>query len=167
MPRTAISNAELDAICIAALDATQAMDDYLYKFTRVLYHSGLRIGEVLDLSRWTHQQHGTYFIQLNKGESIRLIEDYSEYPSIYQQYYEAERPLWFSYSAANFRLKQVLPRLEWNSDSRRTVAHAFRYNVIRKLYDSTMSIEQVQDHIKHESLGSTALYILQETYLVT
>jgi len=165
--RTEILNSELEAICLAAVEASVPMDDYFHLFTKVLYLSGLRIGEVLDLSRWTQKPHGAFEVKLQKGESKRTIEDYTEEPNTYTQYFNAERPLWFSYSAANFRLKQILPRLEWNSDSRRTVAHAFRYNYIRKNYELNPSIEDIQTLIAHESLGSTALYIMQPTYLVT
>ena len=160
MPWTPITTSELDTILTDTIGTQFWYDIELFHIAHVLYETGLRITEVLDLSRWTDHSPTQIQIALAKSDNFRLIDKTSinafflNY--INQGQYTMNRS---NYRNVNYRLKQYLPKFKTNLNFLPTTSHIFRYRFIHNLRDLGYTAAQIQAVICHSSLSSTQRYM--------
>lgn len=132
---------------------------------QLMYNTGLRVREVLEVERWQSTDYDTFIVQLEKREGTREIA-ISQVPDaisdryVYSQQYEYE-----TYSAVNNTFKYYAPGLIFGNDTRRTTCHAFRYQFMKQLAADGQTTAQVAATMGHVNLANTARYIQDEIWL--
>lgn len=149
---------EFEGLIENSVVAINQSDEYCGNLAKVLVETGLRIGEVLELSRWSYDTGTLWSVQLEKGEAVRSI-DSSQLPSLFMMALEGTFDAsFYNYKAVNYTFTKHMPFFLCNGDQRRTVAHIFRYYFVQKLKNEGYSVQEIQAILMHKSLSSTALY---------
>lgn len=162
---TQIYQPELDTILLNSISAYENGDPFCAAILETAYVTGLRMNEILEVNRWTVETELLFKVNLEKGDSIRKI-DSAIIPRVLKDYYTvgASNPV-YTYSAILWRLNKALPIITVNGDVRRSSAHLFRYNFIKKLHNEGFTPTEIKTIICHKSQGSTNQYIFDNLYL--
>ncbi len=132
---------------------------------QLLYNTGLRINEVLEVERWVSNGQGGYTVQLSKREETREIES-ALIPDEIAEHYTQQAPYYFeTYSAVSNTFKYYAPGLVIEQKKKSTLLHAFRYRYIKELHAGGMSVADIAAHMGHKVQASTAGYILAQVWL--
>jgi integrase len=86
-------------------------------------------------------------------------------PDLLQPFYDNQQPLKMqTYSSLNNSLKRNSPVFVFNSDTRRTTSHAFRYLFAKQAYAQLGSVTEVAQLLGHINEANTARYIFDKIY---
>lgn len=125
----------------------------------LMYNTGLRIREVIEVERWQPEDNDTYTVQLEKGEGTRIIQ-VAEVPALIEQQYASGLPFTMeTYSAVNNTFKYYAPGILFGSDTRRTTLHAFRYRFMKRLEKNGATIPEIAAIMGHINQANTARYV--------
>lgn len=134
---------------------------------QLMYNTGLRVREVLEVERWQPNDDDTYTVQLEKREGTRIIQ-VAQVPELIEQQYASSIPFTMeTYSAVNNTFKYHAPGLLFGSDTRRTTCHAFRYQFMKQLSEDGQTTAQIAATMGHLNLANTSRYIQDEIWLGT
>lgn len=132
---------------------------------QLLYNTGLRINEVLEVERWVPLGPDFFEVQLSKREDTRTIPASSIPPGILD-YYANQQPYYLeTYSAVNNTFRRYTPGIVIERKKKTTLLHAFRYRYIKALHASGMSLADVAAAVGHKVQASTAGYILGQVWV--
>lgn len=126
---------------------------------QLMYNTGLRIREVLQVDRWTDTGTGFFAVHLEKGEGTREIAQ-AQVPASLLASYIGHLPFTLeTYSAVNNTFKYYGPGLIFGDDTRPTTCHAFRYQYMKQLSADGLTVAQVAAIMGHMNQANTAKYI--------
>jgi|GEM_PF-3794275 len=154
-----LSDVELDHVCTAALSAISKNDVELYSIVFVLYNTGLRVSEVLNTTGWREYSLTEYEVYLSKTDGYRVINKSAVHPYIAYFYSNGLPATFHTYRSVVYSLSKVLPRIVAADGTNVRLAHLFRYNHIRRLKASGLSISEVALKINHKNLQTTKSYL--------
>lgn len=134
--------------------------DFVKAITELLYVSGCRISEALNVKIGDVMENGQIRINGLKGSSNRIVQ-----PVLYRQYWLRLKrngtsiPTYFS----RYYFYRIYKKFGiYNQISKGqclSVTHSLRYNYINQLLLSGMEAEEIQNIIGHRSVKSTLYYI--------
>lgn len=131
---------------------------------QLLYNTGLRINEVLEVERWQANGPDSFSVQLSKREETREIAASSVPDSILDHYTQQQPYILETYSAVNNAFRRHTPGLVIEKKKKTTLLHAFRYFYIKSIHASGLSLADVAAHMGHKVQASTAGYILGQVW---
>lgn len=156
---------QLQAALLAVIEATSTDRPTTAAIFQLMYNTGLRVREVLEVDRWTATDDDQYAVQLEKREGVRLIP-IQAVPELIEQQLASNIPFTMeTYSSVNNTFKYYAPGLLFGNDTRRTTCHAFRYQYMKQLSQDGMSVAQVAQVMGHVNLANTARYISDDIWL--
>lgn len=162
--KTLIDLTRLTEICQGVYQQYDGVDQIVSDLFYLMYMSGLRVMEVVETWRWQLDAGGNYQVTLEKGDAIRGITSIYVKSSI-KPYYDNQTEFpYLTYSSLNWRAKKAAPIVTTNSDTRRTTTHLFRYRLMKYLHSAGLTDQQIQNYMKHASLGSTQRYIYDDLF---
>lgn len=133
---------------------------------QMLHDTGLRINEVIELDRWTYSPAEEWTVKLEKGDASRVFILGDMPPRFVDVLNGPGWPAWFSYQAAAKIVRAAMPRLVFNSDSRPTTFHAWRYRFVWLLRDRDhLTAAQIATQICHKSVSSTLHYMMDNCHV--
>lgn len=154
-----IDNAQLKALLHALIEDVSEVRPVTGSIFALLISTGLRIREVLEVTRWRKDKHGDFAVQLEKKEGLRSIKR-SSVPSSIWANFDAHLPFQMeTYSAVNNTFKYYGPGLIFGEDTRRTTCHAFRYLYMKTLSADGFTVAQIAAKMGHINLNNTLGYI--------
>lgn len=157
---TAITTAELDAKLLNAIELLSVSFEELTIISKILYETGLRAMEVIDLTRWLQPAGGIVPIQLLKNEGIRNVP----ITPIIQTAIDRKNETGLSWRSVTYKyfdyhLTPFTGLLITDKNDKPTSTHAFRYLYIHKLLEDGWSPAAIQGQMHHLHLSSTMIYI--------
>ena len=165
MALTRVTLQELQHVLLKVIGAARYSRPTTGAIFQLLYDTGLRVREVLEVERWNANDDDTYTVQLEKQEGTRIIQ-VNDVPGLIEQRYADNTPFTMeTYSAVNNMFKRYAPGLLFGNDVRRTTCHAFRYQFMKQLSENGMSTAQIAETMGHVNLANTARYITDEIWL--
>lgn len=130
----------------------------------LLYRTGLRASEVLDVWRWSEVDAKTLEVKLSKREDSRLIPR-ALVPAELLPHLLGQVPFTMeTYSSINNTFKYYAPGLVIESKKKRTTCHAFRYRYIKQLRADGQSVTAIAQHMGHKVEASTIGYIVAQVW---
>jgi integrase/recombinase XerD len=133
----------------------------------LMYHHGLRVGEVLLLRRGDADlEQRRLFVRRLKGGAWSEQILFPETAALLRRYLELSTgepaaPL-FPGRNGPLRRRQIQLRFCRYRDAaglpRRATTHSLRHSIATHLLDAGVSLEVVQDHLGHQSIRSTSIY---------
>ena len=163
--RTEINVEQLGDILKATLNTYKYNDPFTYDILVLMFVTGLRINEVLEVARWQRFSVDYFACYLEKGDEKRAIEERLIPASLIPYYEKGEENPVYTYSALLWRINKATPIISVNGDVRRSSAHLFRYYYIKDLYERGVTPSEIREIICHKSQGSTNQYIFDRLYL--
>lgn len=158
----AIDGAELGRLLAALIERVAQERPVTADIFQLLFNTGLRVNEVLEVERWQPVGQASFTVQLSKREETRQIHG-SNIPAGILHHYVQQQPYYLeTYSAVNNTFKHHTPGIVIRSKKKSTLLHAFRYYYIKQLYASGMTLAEVAEHMGHKVQASTAGYILAQ-----
>lgn len=125
-----------------------------------LYATGLRIAEVLETTRWEPQENGSFIVKLSKREGSRLIPAQDIRPML-APYFTEHRPFEMqTYSSVNNSFKRNSPPLYFETFTKTTALHAYRYAFIKQLRANGLSINEIAVVMGHLGTAATSEYVI-------
>ena len=132
----------------------------------LLYSSGLRIGEVINLKIKSIDSHRmTIMVKGGKGVKDRLVPLSHNLLSILREYYKKYKPkqylfegqnsLQYSNSSANQFIKRYSKRA---GIKKKVTAHTFRHSYATHLLENGTDIRIIQKLLGHNSIRTTMIY---------
>lgn len=162
-----ITVGELDTIVTDAITSIESNKPELHAIFFTLYNTGLRIGELLDLSRWKNNNDGTHSVVLSKFDYTRTIDDEKIHIYIRDLINRGVNYTFHNYASVSYSCKKYFGAIKFNSDNRTSTCHVFRYLFIKLNYIELGDISLVQELIKHKSSETTNRYNNDRIYLGT
>ncbi len=166
MPLQPITLAQLQAILQQCITATAQARPVTAAIFQLMYDTGLRINEVLDVTRWTATDDDFYVVQLEKGEGTRTFPVGIVPPLIEQNYASSTPYVYETYSAVNNTFKYYAPGVMFGNNQRPSTCHCFRYQYIKNLAQEGFSVSEISTIMGHVNPANTAQYI-QDTIFST
>lgn len=131
---------------------------------QLMYDTGLRVREVLEVERWTPAGNNNMYVSLQKGEGQREFQRKTIPPTVLQ-HYDSQTPFTLqTYSSVNNTFKYYAPGIITNGDQRRTTTHAFRYRFMQQLAADGLSIAEIAQIMGHLNQANTAKYVTSAIY---
>lgn len=165
MALTIATLAELQAALQQIIAATTQARPTTAAIFQLMFNTGLRVREVLEVERWTANDDETYTVQLEKREGTRRIELYHIPESIEQQFASQVPFTLETYSSVNNTFKYYGIGILFGNDTRPTTCHAFRYQYIKQLSEDGLDTAQIAAIIGHVNTANTSRYITDPIYL--
>lgn len=155
-----ITNSMLESSLIAAKDNTPPYYPFLSTVLNVLYFTGCRPHEVLDLSLWSRIDSDSFLLKALKGNSPRLINKI-DLPPIFINYIDNN---FLPFSLINYRqfVYQFLRIYQYPSamiDNKKCTLYLYRHAFIKRLADEGKTIEQIRQITGHKSDAIVEGYI--------
>jgi hypothetical protein len=163
--RTEINVTRLGTILHDTINAYRLNDPFTHDILLLMFLTGLRINEVLEVSRWRRLSIDYFVCYLEKGDEKRAIEERLIPASLIPYYEKGEDNPVYTYSALLWRINKATPIITVNGDVRRSSAHLFRYYFIKDLYERGVTPTEIREIICHKSQGSTNQYIFDRLFL--
>lgn len=165
MEKKEISVNQLDQVLTQVVQAVSREHPISGALFELQKNTGLRVCEVYEVERWEVTQAETYTVQLSKREGTRVI-NVSEVPEVLRLHYDYKKPLVMqTYSSLNNSLRRNCPVFVFNSDTRRTTSHAFRYLFAKRAFEELQSVAAVAELMGHLNQANTARYIFDKIYM--
>lgn len=160
-----MSNYELQYSLTNARDNVPNYYPFLTTILQVLYSTGCRPHELLDINLW-YRLDGAYFVlKALKGNNIRSIL-VSDLPVDFISYVDAN---YFPWSLSNYRqfTYQFLNIYIYPTaiiDSKKCALYLYRHAFIKRLSDAGLSVEQIRQITGHKSDAVVEGYINSMIY---
>ena len=157
---TLLTNYELEYSLINAKDNVPNYYPFLSTFLQVLYITGCRPHELLDINLWSRLD-GKYFVlEALKGNNIRTIL-ISDLPVDFISYVDA---VYFPWSLSNYRqfTYQFFKIYMYPTaiiDRKKCALYLYRHAFIKRLSDAGLSVEQIRQITGHKSDAVVEGYI--------
>ena len=162
---TVLTLPELTTVCDNAIDALRSGDDLAFSMYSLLYNTGLRSVEVLDITRWTNLGTGYWRVQLAKREYTRDIDESLIEANLKAYYTNALQNALYTYSFLECRIAGVTPVIKDGILRMRRTTHLFRYRFIRQLHADGLTDAAIQAIMGQKNLSSTQGYINRNLWL--
>lgn len=155
-----MTNADLEYSLIIARDTVPGYYPFLSTFLQVLYRTGCRPHELLDISLWSRLDASTFVLKALKANNIRSIL-VSDLPGDFIQYVDAS---YFPWSLSNYRqfTYQFLNIYMYPTaivDAKKCALYLYRHAFIKRLSDAGLSIEAIRQVTGHKSVAVVEGYI--------
>ena len=164
MALTKVTLPQLTEILNAVISAMETERPETQAIFRLMYNTGLRANEALEVDRWTVAGTDSFEVQLSKDEGTRIIP-YSSVPdSIIENYKNKVQYIYQTYSSINNTFKRFAPGFIINEDTRRTTSHIMRYRYMQQLKADGLSIAEIAVVMGHINTANTAKYVSSDIY---
>jgi site-specific recombinase XerD len=132
---------------------------------QLMYNTGLRVREVLEVDRWQYNDDDTFTVQLEKREGTRVIP-ISQVPDAISDRFIDKVPFEMeTYSAVNNTFKYSAPGIIFGNDTRRTTSHAFRYQFVKQLAQEGKTVAEIAAILGHVNQANTSKYMSDQILL--
>lgn len=163
--RNKIDKIELDKMLYNFIDKMKTKDMFLYPVFLLLYYNGLRVGEILELDRWSNCINGYYTIKTEKGSAERQIALCDLPRSFFHVLcLKKQGEVYASYDVVKKRFNTFFNATFCTSDDRRLITHLFRHNFCKKKHSEGMEIEQIAKIIGEKEPRNVYNYVNSEIY---
>lgn len=174
-PAEVLSRAEIERL-LAACSRRSATGQRMRALLVLLYRTGLRIAEALDLEvKDLDLEHGTVTVLRGKGKKRRTIGIDAQAQAVLEQWLDRRRELGLrggivfcvlsrgpSFGARQHSsvTREALKDLAWKAGiEKRVHPHGFRHTFAAELARENMPLNLIQRQLGHNDLGVTARYI--------
>lgn len=154
-----IDLAQLEGILRQGIASVEPIDYEASQIMQLLYNTGLRINEALEVNRWSVKSAEVLSVQLSKGEGVRDIQLIEVPEGIRSNYINRKAYFFQTQSSMGNRFKKHFPVITFNGNDRRSSFHAFRYRKFKRLAADGMTTAQIAAYMGHVNLSNTARYI--------
>jgi site-specific recombinase XerD len=158
-----IDSITLDSMLREFLSIMRTRDVFLYPVFSLLYNNGLRVGEAIELDRWSNCVDGYYRIKTEKGSNDRLIA-MNDLPRNFLNVliHRKEKERYASYDVVKKRFNSYFKATFCTSDRRKLATHLFRHNFVKQRYAQGMSAEEIAAIIGEKEVKNIMLYVNSE-----
>ena len=159
MALTTATLQQLQAALTNLIDRTAVDRPSTAQLFQLMYNTGLRIREVLEVDRWQFTDEDDFIVHLEKREGTRRIP-ISKIPDALADRYIYQQPFVMeTYSAVNNTFKYYGPGVLFGADGRPTTCHAFRYQYMKQLSEDGLTVTEIGAIMGHVNQANTANYI--------
>ena len=160
-----MTNYELEYSLINARDNVPNYYPFLTTILQVLYSTGCRPHELLDINLWSRLD-GTYFVlKALKANNIRTIL-VSDLPVDFIKYVDANYFPWLvsNYRQFTYQFFNIYMYPTAIVDSKKCALYLYRHAFIKRLSDAGLSVEQIRQITGHKSDAVVEGYINSMIY---
>ena len=156
---TEITLSQLNDICLNVVAAYDPGDPLMNAFLYLMYNTGLRSNEVMQLNRYTNGPPEYYTALLEKGNGTRDIELIYALPVLQNLVLNGALFNPYTYSALQYSIGKASPVVTFGSNTNRSLGHMFRYRFIKQLGDDGLSIPEIMEITKQSSTTTVEIYL--------
>ena len=162
---TRVQDQELIQACVDSLPIFHIQDAWAYVFFTLQFNTGCRYIEVLEVSRWTDLQDGTYELDTAKNSNNRIIPA-SDVPTVYKNLILSGEQEFGSmrYTTATRLFKKGFPLLPLVVGAKDVSTHVYRYAKAKKMFIDGSTIQQISDYLGEVDNQNTLGYVNAEFY---
>ena len=155
-----MTNYDLENSLVIARDSVPTYYPFLSTFLNVLYSTGCRPHELLDIALWSRLDNSYFILKAIKGNNNRSFLT-SDLPPDFISYVDA---LYFPWSLSNYRqfTYQFLNIYMYPTaivDAKKCALYLYRHAYIKRLSDAGLSVEQIRQFTGHKSDAVVEGYI--------
>jgi len=162
-----ITNKELNSILLETINAKNHYYHHSKTYFNVLYITGCRTKEPLDISRWSYHSNKVY-LNTFKTEAIRIFEAKSLPEHFVNCIYKQIKPFdQLTTHQFNLDFRKSIPIHPIYSGDKIADTYLFRYNRAKLMYDEGMMIPAIQDFFGWNSDDVCRRYIMTQLILNT
>lgn len=140
----------------------QTPPTYIYEKSlyQLLYNTGLRAQEAIQLNRWSIYDLSTYLVTTSKSSHNRLISR-ALVPEILQNQIIIQTLKYkvITYDTLLNHFEKMSRGIVFSVGGKKTALHLFRYNFARKLLDQGKTSEEIRVNLGHVSIENTNIYL--------
>lgn len=165
MTKTLLTSAEIDLFCVDLLTQNKSIYVYLYPLFSLQYETGCRIGETLDVSRWTELTK-TWKLVTEKTGAVRTISKVGLSVEV-QAYLRADQRNYPSdfYSRCRYAFGKLRPYLVEYDSGQDCRTHIFRHNYARQIVAGGGTIKDIEKDLRVSNSVATR-YATEDLYRV-
>jgi len=162
-----LTNKEIDKICKKVLQTSERNDIFLHSLFDTLYKTGLRVGEIIDFSRWAVIDKKYIQVQTLKGSNPRTFKS-SELNQIYVDLirYNTIYLAQFNYKNLSRAFNRFAPYSHLLIGNKQVSTHLFRYNKAKQLKAKGYSDIEIQIYLGEKDLKNALVYINSKIYIM-
>lgn len=154
-----LTNQQLDTMLQNIIMYAYATDTENYNCLLCLYNTGLRYNEFYETNRWSKINAYSYLVNLEKGSSPRVIL-ISQLTQMFCNYIDNNMNL-YNYMRQDTMTRYIYKKGMYGKlyvGQKGVATHLFRYNYVRKLYDSGLSYAQIASDMGEVNVINTIAY---------
>tara|TARA_R110000782_G_scaffold48657_2_gene106425 strand:- start:938 stop:1438 length:501 start_codon:yes stop_codon:yes gene_type:complete len=160
-----LTNAEIETRCSDMLIKAESIYPYYLPYLEYLYSTGSRPVESLRSDYVVSVTSDSYIVQPDKKNNLRIIL-FSNINNTYKSFLDGSmvyiRPN--QYQKLNVVGQSLQAPSNYRSEIRDFGLYLFRYNYVRKLHDSGMSIEDIQIEMGWKNILMVTRYLTTNVY---
>ena len=155
-----LSDKEIDKTCKQVLHTAELNDIFLYSLFDSLYKTGLRVGEIIDFSRWAVIDKKYLQVQTLKGSNPRSFKS-SDLNQIYVDLIRHDTTYLanFNYKNLSRAFNRFAPYSQLLIGNKQVSTHLFRHNKAKKLKRKGYSDIEIQTYLGEKDLKNALVYI--------
>jgi len=154
-----VTDATLDSLLAYEVSRLPAYAPTLSFAASLLYATGCRATEAVELNKWTIVGNGTVTLQPLKHNTLRTF-NLSILPTTFTYWFN-NQPLyneWTTYRRLQYLCAKMFGGYQIEVGKKNSLLHLFRHNYIRKLVNSGLPLAQVQALMGHATIDTTTAY---------
>lgn len=160
-----LSNLELDQECIKIVNQVSQRYNYLLIHFQLMYKYGLRVSEVCGRDNFQRDAFGDVHVFMKKTEKTRILHKDSFLDSIdFELFHSLNDFRNVNETEVRRCFEKVTTYRRLFCGRKEIVTHLFRHNAIKKMFDLTNDINQVNDFIQEEDPQNTLQYVNSQIY---
>jgi len=161
-----LSNKQIDNACKQVLKSAEKNDIFLHSLFESLYKTGLRVGEIIDFSKWSIISEELLQVQTLKGSNPRIFKN-SGLNQIYVDLirYDTTHLAQFNYKNLSRAFKKFVPYSQLLIGNKQVSTHLFRHNKAKQLKEKGLSDVEIQIYLGEKDLKNALVYINSKIYI--
>ncbi len=161
-----LTDKEIDKICKKVLQTSELNDIFLYSLFDSLYKTGLRVGEIIDFSRWSIIDKKYLQVQTLKGSNPRTFKN-KELNQIYVDLtrYNTTYLAQFNYKNLSRAFNRFAPYSQLLIGNKQVSTHLFRHNKAKQLKAKGYSDIEIQTYLGEKDLKNALVYINSKIFM--
>ena len=158
---------EINKICKQVVNTSELNDIFLHSLFDSLYKIGLRVGEIIDFSRWTIIDKKYLQVKTLKGSNPRTFKNNKLNPIFvdlirYNTTYLAN----FNYKNLSRAFNRFAPYSQLLIGNKQVSTHLFRHNKAKQLKSKGYSDIEIQTYLGEKDLKNALVYINSKIYIM-
>jgi integrase len=160
-----ITESQLDNLLVLCTENVPHHDTLLKSIFYTCYNTGLRVNELLNISKINVLIDGDYLIQTSKSGGNRIIAKNLILPEVQHYWNSKDNTFPYTTKVLNYEWARNMPHI-WFRDKKSIHSwHAYRYNYIKRISHFYNDIEALAQHIGHVNSNTTQGYLDAKIYI--